>query len=101
MSTSHPATARSIALLTQSDVRRILYNMKTTRIPVAAARRDFAKILARAAERGSRIKVTRYGTTLAGIISRADLSRLKECDETTQPRRAANRRKRSSARTHK
>lgn len=59
-----------------------MYNMKTTRVSVAIARRDFAKVLARAAKQGSRIKVTRYGTTLAGIISRADLSLLKECDDT-------------------
>jgi prevent-host-death family protein len=58
--------------------------MKTTKVSVATARRDFAKVLARAAERGSRIKVTRYGTTLAGIISRSDLSLLQECDETAR-----------------
>ncbi|HEX6276275.1 MAG TPA: type II toxin-antitoxin system prevent-host-death family antitoxin [Polyangiaceae bacterium] len=56
--------------------------MKTTKISVAEARKDFAKVLARAARRGSRIKVTRYGTTLAGIISRADLSLLQDCDDT-------------------
>jgi len=76
--------------------------MKTTRIPVAEARKDFAKLLARAAERGSRIKVTRYGTTLAGIISRADLSHLQECDETLPRRRSRpNRRRSSKSRTHK
>jgi prevent-host-death family protein len=60
----------------------MLYNMRTPRISVAGARKDFANLLSRAAKRGSRIKVTRYGTTLAGIISRADLARLEECDET-------------------
>jgi prevent-host-death family protein len=79
---------------------RILYNMKSTRVSVAGARRDFAKVLARAAERGSRIKVTRYGTTLAGIISRSDLHLLEECDE-TPARRSAPRRRRSPARSRK
>jgi prevent-host-death family protein len=65
--------------------------MKTSRVSVAAARKDFAKLLARAAKKGSRIKVTRYGTTLAGIISRADLSHLQECDESTSRRRAPTR----------
>jgi prevent-host-death family protein len=55
--------------------------MPETRISVAAARRDFAKILARAAKRGARIKVTRYRTTLAGIVSRDDLARLEECEK--------------------
>jgi hypothetical protein len=58
----------------------MLYNMRETRIPSAAARRDFAKILASAAKRGVRVKVTRYRTTLAGIVPREDLARLDECD---------------------
>ena len=71
----------------------MLYNMKNTRIPVATARRDFANVLSRAAKRGSRIKVTRYGTTLAGIISRADLAQLEKCDDVlARPRKATARR---------
>jgi len=71
--------------------------MKNNRISVAVARRDFAKVLARAAKRGSRIKVTRYSTTLAGIVSRADLLRLEKCDEVLEAHRsAAGRRKRPS-----
>jgi prevent-host-death family protein len=65
----------------------MLYNMRNTRISVATARRDFAKVLSRAAKRGSRIKVTRYGTTLAGIISRADLAQLEKCDDILAPSR--------------
>jgi len=72
--------------------------MKTTRIPVAEARKDFAKLLAQAAKRGSRIKVTRYGTTLAGIISRADLSHLAECDETVGRKRSSRARPRRRTR---
>ena len=64
----------------------MLYNMRNPRISVAGARKDFANLLSRAAKRGTRIKVTRYGTTLAGIISRADLARLEECDETLDRR---------------
>jgi prevent-host-death family protein len=89
MSTSHLATARSIAVLTARDPNQMLYNMKNTRISVATARRDFADVLARAAKRGSRIKVTRYGTTLAGIISRGDLARLEQCDDVLAPPRKA------------
>jgi prevent-host-death family protein len=74
--------------------------MKISRIPVAIARRDFAKLLERAGKRGSRVKVTRYGTTLAGIISRADLHRLQECDDLLAHARPpkARRRKAASAR---
>jgi prevent-host-death family protein len=72
--------------------------MKTTKVSVAVARKDFAKVLARAAKKGSRIKVTRYGTTLAGIISRADLTHLQECDEMTSRRRAPTRRANSRQR---
>jgi prevent-host-death family protein len=67
--------------------------MKSTRISVATARRDFADVLARAAKRGSRIKVTRYGTTLAGIISRGDLARLEQCDDVLGPPRKASARR--------
>ena len=87
MSTSHLATPRSIAVLTAPMGGQILYNMRNTRISVAAARQDFANLLSRAGKRGSRIKVTRYGTTLAGIISRADLVRLEECEKTLGGRR--------------
>lgn len=75
--------------------------MKNTRISVATARQDFAKVLSRAAKRGSRIKVTRYGTTLAGIISRADLAHLEECDDTLARPRKTKARRQPGARTHR
>lgn len=73
--------------------------MKNTTISVADARRDFAKVLSRAAHRGTRIKVRRYGTTLAGIISKADLTHLEECDDVIGKRRRTT--KRGRARSHK
>ena len=72
--------------------------MKNTTIAVADARRDFAKVLSKA-KRGARIKVTRYQTTLAGIISGADLARLSECDDVLarEPRTVVRRRRRRRA----
>ncbi|HEX6764305.1 MAG TPA: hypothetical protein VF103_02480 [Polyangiaceae bacterium] len=72
--------------------------MKTTTISVADARRDFAKVLSHAATRGKRIKVRRYGTTLAGIISKADLTHLEECDEALGTRRRPKRPPRAQSR---
>jgi antitoxin (DNA-binding transcriptional repressor) of toxin-antitoxin stability system len=64
-------------------VRRaeIVFSMKETRIQVATARKNFAKVLARAAKKGERIKVVRYRTTLAGIVPGKDLDRLDECED--------------------
>jgi hypothetical protein len=73
----------------------ILYNMKRTGISVAEARRNFAGLLSRAARTGARIRVRRYRTTLAGIISRADLQRLEECDDAMRGRRPAKARRRT------
>jgi hypothetical protein len=55
--------------------------MKEVRIQVATARKNFAKVLARAANKGERIKVVRYRTTLAGIVPGRDLERLDECED--------------------
>jgi hypothetical protein len=55
--------------------------MKEVRIQVASARKNFAKVLARAANKGERIKVVRYRTTLAGIVPGRDLERLDECED--------------------
>jgi prevent-host-death family protein len=52
----------------------------TTRIQIAKARKNLTKVLARSAA-GARIKVTRYGTTLAGLISKADLQKLEDCEK--------------------
>ena len=101
MSTSHLATPRSNSVLTTPVSGQILYNMKNTRISVATARRDFANVLSRAGKRGSRIKVTRYGTTLAGIISRADLVRLEECEKALAGRRLSPARRSRKARARR
>jgi hypothetical protein len=54
--------------------------MKELRIPVAEARKNLARVLAKAAKHDRRVKITRYNQTLAGIISRRDLMRLNDCD---------------------
>src|SRR5688572_15218435 len=83
------ATSGQTAALTSAARMENLYNMKRTNISVAEARRNFAGVLSRAARTGARIRVRRYRTTLAGIISRTDLQRLEECDESMQVRRPA------------
>ena len=50
------------------------------RIQVAKARKDFANVVGRSS-RGERIKVTRYGHTLAAIIPKADLEKLEDCEK--------------------
>jgi len=77
----------------------MLYNMKTKTTTVAKARRNFAMLLANASKRGTRIKVKRYRITLAGIVSRADLYRLDECDKLLAKRPQS--RRRSAARPRK
>jgi hypothetical protein len=77
----------------------MLYNMKTKATTVAKARRNFAMLLANASKRGTRIKVRRYRTTLAGIVPRADLYRLDECDQLLAKRPRT--RRRTAARPHK
>jgi prevent-host-death family protein len=47
----------------------------TQRVQVAEARKDFAKMIARSA-RGIRMKITRYGRTLAGLVPKDDLEKL-------------------------
>jgi prevent-host-death family protein len=50
------------------------------RIQAAKARKDFANVVGRSS-RGERIKVTRYGHTLAAIIPKADLEKLEDCEK--------------------
>jgi prevent-host-death family protein len=52
----------------------------SNRIQVAKARKDFARVVNRSAG-GERIKVTRYGTTLAVIVPKADLTKLEDCEK--------------------
>jgi prevent-host-death family protein len=51
----------------------------TTRIPIAAARKNFAGLL-RKTKDGERVKLTRYDKTIAAIIPTHDLEKLKECE---------------------
>jgi hypothetical protein len=89
------APSGQTAALTSVARMEKLYNMKRPGISVAEARRNFAGLLGRAARTGARIRVRRYRTTLAGIISRADLQRLEECDDAMRVRRPAKPRRRT------
>jgi prevent-host-death family protein len=51
-----------------------------TRIQAAEARKGFAQVVERSAK-GERIKLTRYGTTLAAIVPKHDLEKLEDCEE--------------------
>jgi prevent-host-death family protein len=51
----------------------------TYRIPIAAARKQFASVLAKTKD-GDRIKLTRYDKTIAAIIPKKDLEKLRECE---------------------
>jgi prevent-host-death family protein len=51
----------------------------THRIPIAAARKQLASVLARTKD-GDRIKLTRYDKTIAAIIPKKDLEKLRECE---------------------
>ena len=52
----------------------------STRMPSAAARKDFANLMKRSA-RGERIKVTRHDKTIAVLIPKKDLRKLEDCEE--------------------
>lgn len=51
-----------------------------SRIQAAKARKDFADVVRRSSK-GERIKLTRYGRTLAAVVSKSDLERLEECEK--------------------
>jgi prevent-host-death family protein len=51
----------------------------THRVPIADARKRFASLL-RATKDGERIKLTRYNKTVAAIIPKHDLEKLKDCE---------------------
>lgn len=50
------------------------------RIATSKARKNFAVVIGRAGRGESRIKITHYGKTLAGVISAKDLKKLEECE---------------------
>jgi len=58
----------------------------THRIPIAAARKNFAGVL-RKTKDGERVKLTRYDKTIAAIVPKHDLEKLKDCE--AQDRAAA------------
>ncbi|HEY2901458.1 MAG TPA: type II toxin-antitoxin system prevent-host-death family antitoxin [Polyangia bacterium] len=58
-----------------------------SRIQAAKARKDFAAVIDRSAK-GERIKLTRYGKTLAVVVSKADLEALEDCEKTVEPNRS-------------
>lgn len=72
--------ARDLSGLTRLEAYLVLYKMRTVRVPIAEVRKNLAALV-REAERGSRIKITRYDKTLAGIVPKEDLGSLEECDE--------------------
>ncbi len=51
----------------------------THRIPIAAARKHLASVV-RKTKDGERIKLTRYDKTIAAIIPKQDLEKLKDCE---------------------
>jgi prevent-host-death family protein len=55
----------------------------THRIQIAVARKDFANVIARSAK-GLRIKITRYGRTLAGLVPKRDLEKLENLERAAQ-----------------
>ena len=68
------------------------------RIPIAAARKDFAAVL-RDSARGERIKLTRYDKTIAVVVSTDDLAKLMDCEgRRKDDRRPPTTRKRRTAR---
>jgi prevent-host-death family protein len=69
-----------LANLPSTLTGQMLYNMKTLRIPIAEARKNFAEVM-REVQSGTRVKLTRYNKTLVALISNKDLKILKECEE--------------------
>lgn len=53
----------------------------TKRIATADCRKTFADISSRVGSGAERVRVTRYGKTLVGIVSAKDLQRLEECEQ--------------------
>jgi prevent-host-death family protein len=51
------------------------------RLSTAEARKRLASLMEGCARNGDRVKITRYGSTAAYLISKADLERLEDCDD--------------------
>ena len=56
------------------------------RIQAAKVRKHFASVVERSSQ-GERIKVTRYGRTLAAIIPKGDLEKLENCEKGELPQK--------------
>src|SRR5260221_7886465 len=74
--------ARTAALTTGSG--DLSSHFMVHRIQAAKARKHFASIVERSSK-GERIKVTRYGQTLAAIIPKGDLEKLENCEQDELP----------------
>jgi prevent-host-death family protein len=62
------------------------FRVMTSRIQAAKARKEFAAVIERSA-RGERIKLTRYGKTLAVVVPKTDLEALEDCERTDESSR--------------
>ena len=67
------------------------------RIPIAAARKNLAELVARSGK-GERIKLTRYDRTVAVLIPKQHLEDLERCEEEHATRAAGPRVERRSPR---
>jgi prevent-host-death family protein len=65
----------------------------TRRIPIAAARKNLAELVASSAK-GERIKLTRYNRSLVAVIPKRDLKELERCEEGGGPANRGRRRAR-------
>jgi prevent-host-death family protein len=54
--------------------------MKGRSVATAEARRSFRSLIRRVRDGAERVKVTRYGKTVVGIIPAKDLQLLEECE---------------------
>jgi prevent-host-death family protein len=57
------------------------------RIRASEARKDFKEVIERAAG-GQRIKLTRYGRTLAVLVGKSDLATLEDCENQPDRKRS-------------
>jgi prevent-host-death family protein len=57
------------------------------RIATSKARKEFRKVVGRAARQGKRVKITHYGKTLVALVPAKDLALLEDCEgERNAPR---------------
>jgi prevent-host-death family protein len=56
------------------------------KISIAQVRRDLAEVVGDV-KRGERVKVSRYGRTLAVLVPKPDLEKLQDCERTEETRK--------------